>query len=396
MYNSSMKKLTTLLLTAALVITLTFTLAACGSAQTGQADEGQEAQAAAQAEAAAGAQADLQAEGAAGSKSDAQTGFSLWSEDAPAVAALTDYVERVTDENSDSFIPAERRIAVFDFDGTLFCEQFPAYVETLMFIERVQNDSSYKPDSEVRDFAVRLQGEIDAGNKWGDDTEKLQAEYGARAFAGMTVAEYCEYCKSFTNRPADCFANLKRKDAFYKPMLQVVDYLQANGFIVYIVSGTDRSMIRTMIDGVIDIPPSQVIGSDVLLEATNQKGEDGLEYVYDREKDEVVRSDRLIVKDVKMNKVSQMAQEICYQPVLAFGNSTGDYSMIEYSLDDNPYEAMGFFLLADDVEREYGNLEKSKAFRRDCKERGWVSISMADDFVTIYGDDVTITGKKDR
>ena len=329
--------------------------------------------------------------GKAGTKETAD--WSKWTKDAPPVTALTEYVERVTDEKSESFIPAQRRIAVFDFDGTLFCEQFPAYVEWLMFIDRALNDPDYEAEQEVKDFAHRIEEEIAAGNKWAEDSEKLHAMYSAQVYAGMTVKEFRDYCKNYMSQPAQCFDNLLRKDAFYQPMLQIIDYLQANDFIVYIVSGTDRDLIRSVIEGVIDIPPSQVIGMDSLMEATNQHGEDGLEYVYDRENDEVVRSEKLIIKNVKMNKVSQMAQEIYYQPVLAFGNSTGDTSMIEYTLDDNPYESMGFYLIADDTEREYGNLEKSQASLQTCEELGWVPVSMANDFLTIYGDDVTITGK---
>ena len=335
----------------------------------------------------------VSASACAGSDVKETADWSKWSEDAPAITALTEYVERVTDETSEAYIPARRRIAVFDFDGTLFCEQFPAYSEWLMFIDRVLNDPSYEAEQEVKDFAHRMEDEIAAGNKWAEDTEKLHSMYSGRVYAGMTVKEFRDYCRSFMSRPAQCFNNLLRKDAFYQPMLQIIDYLLANDFIVYIVSGTDRDFVRTVIEDVIDIPPSQVIGMDILMEATNQQGRDGLEYVYDRERDEVVRGEKLIIKNVKMNKVSQMAQEIYYQPVLAFGNSSGDASMIEYTLDDNPYEAMGFLLIADDVEREYGNIEKARAALKTCDEMGWMPISMADDFLTIYGEDVTITGK---
>jgi hypothetical protein len=90
-----------------------------------------------------------------------------------------------------------------------------------------------------------------------------------------------------------------------------------------------------------------------------------------------------------MNKVSVIQQEIGVQPVLSFGNSSGDNSMANFVIDDNPYSSKAFMLCCDDLERENGNTEKADKMRKCCEENGWTAISMKDDWKTIYGDSVT-------
>lgn len=321
-----------------------------------------------------------------------EAAFTKWTEGSAALETLETYVQDVTDEESQSFIPAEDRIAVFDMDGTLMCELFPAYFEWLMFVQRALEDPDYIAPDDVRQEAERVQAAIEAGNQFPEDMEKTEARMGAKAFAGMTTEEYSDYVRTFMDTEAEGFANLKRGDAFYQPMLEVITYLQQNDFLVYIVTGTDRFAIRTVIEGVIDIQPRQVIGMDVSLAATGQDGKDGLEYVYTAD-DKMERGDELLVKNVKMNKVSVMEQEIGQQPVLAFGNSSGDASMMTYTISNNPYKSHAFLVVNDDTEREYGNPEKSAKMKSAAEESGWTVISMKDDFQTIYGENVEKTQK---
>jgi hypothetical protein len=172
-------------------------------------------------------------------------------------------------------------------------------------------------------------------------------------------------------------------------MLQIVDYLQANGFTVYVVSGTDRFIVRGIIqDSPLKLPPRQIIGSDETIVTRNQGETDGLDYVFD-EDDELVLGGDFVVKNLKMNKVAVIAKEIGQQPVLSFGNSTGDSSMAEYVINNNPFRAMAFMLCCDDTERENGNVEKADKMYGLCEEYGWVPVSMKNDWTTIYGDGVT-------
>ena len=97
---------------------------------------------------------------------------------------------------------------------------------------------------------------------------------------------------------------------------------------------------------------------------------------------------KCIIKNLQMNKVPAIVREIGVQPVLAFGNSFSDASMLNYTLSRNPHKALGFMLLCDDTEREYGNLAKARKVREACGPNGWIPVSMKDDWTTIYGDGV--------
>ena len=314
--------------------------------------------------------------------------LSSWNDDAPAVNELTTYMADITDKNSENFIPVEDRIAVFDLDGTLYCEKQPIYAIWLTFVKRALNDPNYQAPDDVRAVAEAIAA-LDQNSSIPDTMEKDEAVAEAKAFAGMTLKEYRKFVKDFLKEDAAGFIGMKRADAYYKPMLEIIYYLKANDFTVYICSGTDRFWVRTAIEGVIDIPEEHVIGMDTTLVATNQGDNiDGLDYVYN-DKDKVVRGNRLIIKNVKMNKVCQLAQEIGRQPVLAFGNSSGDASMCNYVVKKNPYKSMAFMVIADDTKREYGNQEKAEKMIQTCKENGWNTISMKKDWKTIYGKGVS-------
>jgi hypothetical protein len=179
-------------------------------------------------------------------------------------------------------------------------------------------------------------------------------------------------------------------NAFYLPMLEILDMLQANGFKTYIVSGTDRLIVRGVVDGLsfMNIPANQIIGSDELLVSSNQGDTDGLDYVF-TDDDELILAGQFLIKNLKMNKVTVIAQEIGVQPVLAFGNSSGDASMARYTVTNNPYPSMAFMLCCDDTVRENGDEAKAEKMFKTCEENGWIPISMKNDWVTIYGEEVT-------
>ena len=315
--------------------------------------------------------------------------LSLWNENAPAKKALVSYIETVTDENSADYIPIENRIAVFDMDGTILCETDPYYFDHCLLVYRVLEDPDYKDKASTfeKDVANRLQAKFD-GDK---SVEVSMIEHGqavAMAFAGMTIDEFEAYVEDFKNQPAPGYNNMTRGEAFYKPMIQVIDYLQANDFTVYIVSGTDRLIVRGLINGSVDIPRNQLIGSDELLVATGQGDVDGMDYTF-TDQDKLVTGGQFIIKTLDMNKVTAIMTEIGIQPVLSFGNSTGDSAMAEFTTTNNKYKSLAFMLCCDDLERENGNTDKADKMRDLCKEFDWIPISMRDDWTTIYGEDVT-------
>ena len=316
--------------------------------------------------------------------------FSEWNPDAPALKALIEYVEDVTDEASPNYIPPVERIATFDMDGTLCAELYPTYLEYYMLERRIFCDPTYEPDEEMLEFGRMLRDHA-LDKSFPDGMDVLHGEHAARAYAGMTLTEFQDFVTQQLVRETDGFEGMVNANTFYLPMIEVVEYLQENEFKVYVVSGSDRFLCRTFIEGVLDIPYEQIIGMDVDIEATNEDGADGLKYVYTSE-DNIVRTDRLLIKNLKMNKVKAIVKEIGRQPVLSFGNSSGDVSMHNYTIFNNRYKSAAFMLIADDEERDYGNTEKVQPLKEKWEASGYHVISMKDDFRTIYGDDVVKIG----
>ncbi|MBQ3417034.1 MAG: haloacid dehalogenase-like hydrolase [Ruminococcus sp.] len=321
---------------------------------------------------------------------DAQTdALSLWTDTAPLKSELTEFMQAITDESSKDFIPAESRIAVFDMDGTLCCETDPGYFDHKLLYHRVMEDPNYKDQAsdEEKETAEIIKTYFETG-EYPEDLSIKHGKAVASAFKGMTLDEFDAYVKSYRDESMISYEGMTNGEAFYKPMLQVIEYLQNNDFTVYVISGTDRLITRGLCDGTIDVPMSQIIGSDESLVATNQGDTDGLEYTFSHD-DQVITGGEFIIKNLKMNKVSVIEKEIGAQPVLCFGNSSGDAAMANFTITNNPYRSGAYLLCCDDLERENGNLEKAEKMRKSCEENGWTAVSMKDDWTTIYGDGVT-------
>ncbi len=318
------------------------------------------------------------------------TALPSWTKTASAKKALVDYVIAATDPSEPTFIPEKDRIAVFDLDGTLFCETDPNYFDYTLLKYRVLEDPAYK--DKASDFEKEVAGKIKEQNETGASFSGLEVDHGkavASAFAGMTVDEFNAYIQEFKKQDMPSYDGMKRGDGFYKPMVEVVEYLQQNGFTVYIVSGTDRLIVRGIFDGnVLDIPNRQIIGSDETIVARGQGDTDGLNYFFEPD-DALILGGDFLIKNLKMNKVSVIMQEIGQQPVLSFGNSTGDASMAEFVTSHNPYRSLAFMLCCDDTRRENGDISKARKMYDLCEEFGWVSVSMKNDWATIYGEGVT-------
>jgi phosphoglycolate phosphatase-like HAD superfamily hydrolase len=311
-----------------------------------------------------------------------QESLSLWNDHAPAKDSLEAFVRATTDSTSPDFIPAERRIAVFDWDGTLFLETAPTYFDWMLFEHRVLDDSTYKP-SKKQLKAAREGREKKIFPGLSAERERMVAE----AYKGMTLSEFEAYVRAFMQEPQPGFTGLKRGEAYYKPMVEVIKYLTANGFTVYVSSGTERYTMRPVVVDGLGLPPKQIIGSDVVVVTSNQKGADGLAYTF-QNGDNLVLAGQSIIKNLQTNKVTTLASEIGYQPVLAFGNSGTDASLLNYAISNNKYRSMGFMLLCDDLEREYGNEAKAEKMRTASEKNGWIPVSMKNDWKTIYGDGV--------
>ena len=311
--------------------------------------------------------------------------FKYWSKDSVPKQKLIEYVSDVTNKRSKNFIPIEDRIAVFDVDGTIACETAPFCFDFMMFVYRALDDPNYTASAQDRANGEAVKAAIYA-KKMTNDVRRKHCASNASVFAGMTAEEFADYTRNYLKTPVEGFDNLKVGEAFYLPMIEVISYLKANDFKIYLVSGADRDYMRTSAE---IFPVDGMIGTDYKHVATNQGDIDGMDYILKPE-DKVVRGD-FVSKDINMNKVSNMAREIGKKPVLAFGNSTGDSSMINFSMRDNKYRTAAFFVICDDLEREFGNIDKANKCIKLADDNGWIKISMRDDFKTIYGDNVKLS-----
>ena len=289
-------------------------------------------------------------------------------------------MEKMSKEN----VSKEDRIAIFDFDGTLFQETDLVYNDWKIYYYRVYNDSNFNATKEQKEIADL----IDISGKEGIMSDDINTtETYMQLFENMTLEEYDKYVKDFVNKPAEGYENLKRGDAFYKPMLELIEYLQRNDFNVYISSGTERFQVRSVIEGHIKIPKSNVIGSDFGVITNNQGDIKGNEYDYQKN-DSLIFNGKFIGNNLKTNKIISTLKEIGKQPLLSFGNTEGDASIADYVINKNKYSSLSFMILCDDTERERGNKEKAEKMKNLCKEKGWIPISMKNDWKTIYGENV--------
>jgi len=317
------------------------------------------------------------------------TQLSLWVDGSASKKALTDYVETVTNKNGPDYIPQSDRIAVFDLDGTLYCESDPTWFDFMLFKYRIQEDPAYreKATEYEKQVADTVQSVIDTGLV----PDGFEVEMGnciARAFAGMKVSDFADYVRDFAERPSPGYDGMKIGEAFYLPMVQVIDYLQDNGFTVYVCSGSDRLVVRGLVEGGLILAARYVIGTEELISASNQGNRKGTDYVFSGE-DDLVLTGRIAMKNLKMTKVSMVAQQIGQCPVMSFGNSTGDVSITNYVMSNPQYKTAAFFVVCDDEIRESGTPEKAQKIRDLCAENNWIPISMKDDWLTVFGDGVT-------
>lgn len=309
-----------------------------------------------------------------------------WTEDSPAAQSITGYVAAVTDEGSAEYIPPEKRIAVFDVDGTLCGELFPTYFDNCLMLRRLLHDETCEALPEDREYAEAFEKALLAGEPE-PDYDKSSGQILAEAFKGFTVDEYRAYIREFMSEPAYGFDGMTYGEGFYKPMVSLVGYLSENGFRVFLCSGSERGMVREYTKDALGewVPPCNIIGTTFSLEAEQQGDTDGRKYTYAPD-DRVVYEGNMLIKNQKMNKVFAIINEIGEAPVLAFGNSSGDISMAQYTVQNG---GRAYMLLCDDTERDYGDTGTAEGFAAECEKLGFETVSMKNEFATIYGEGVT-------
>lgn len=359
------------------------------SSSTDAAQPGSDAQDAATSDEAASA-ASATASASAGDPANIAKAFPSWKADSAALAELVSYVQDVTTVGGASYIPPEERVATFDMDGTLLCEKAPVYVDYCLLLHRVFDDPSYQAPEEDRKVCEQIRADADQGIVDGELDEQKNAAL-VRAFEGMTPEDFRAYVEDFIDTAqAEGFEGMTYGESVYRPMAEVVDYLRANDFTVYIVSACEREVARAIGVSKLGIEPNHVIGTDYGTKATGQGDEAVNKYTFAHD-DELVFDGTKVLEVAKMNKVVYIEREIGRRPVLAFGNSSGDYAMLNYAVTNPDHQGKAFLVLCDDVEREYGDLERAEKQTGEAAEGGWTIFSMANDWATIYGEGVTRT-----
>ena len=300
--------------------------------------------------------------------------------DTPTKQAILDFVAAVTDEASPQYVPQAERIAVFDNDGTLWCEQ-PVPVQFFFGVDRVQTLAPQHPEWKDKEpFASLLKGDFNAVLAGGD---QALLELVMATHAGMTTVEFEQIVKDWLATAKHPKYNRPYTECVYQPMLELLAYLRANGFKNYIISAGGIEFMRAWSEQVYGIPPEQVVGSSIKTKFEIRDGQPVL-----------LRLPQLNFNGDKASKPVAINQHIGRRPVMAFGNSTGDQQMLEYTQGGSGERFM-LLILHDDAEREYAygparGLPDVKlgafppALDEQAKKDGWVVVSMKDDWTQIF------------
>jgi phosphoglycolate phosphatase-like HAD superfamily hydrolase len=289
--------------------------------------------------------------------------------------AITDFVSGVCREDSADFVPPSERIAVFDNDGTLWSEQ-PFYFQGLFVLERIRRMAAQHPGwRTTQPFQAVLEEDWQTLKGFGN---KGLLELVLVALGGTTTLEYEQITREWLDTTRHPRFGRLHTEMVFQPMLELLAFLRANGFKTFIVSGGGIEFIRTFSEEVYGIPPEQVVGSSVL--TRYEVLDDG---------PALVRLPELNFFDDMEGKPAGIQQHIGRRPIAAFGNSDGDFQMLEWiTARDGP--SFGLILHHDDAEREFAYDRHSAAGRLDralaeAPERGWTVVSMKNDWERVFG-----------
>jgi phosphoserine phosphatase len=294
--------------------------------------------------------------------------------DTASKKAIVSFVEKVTKPGAPDFVPPAERIATFDQDGTLWAEQ-PMYFQFFFALDRVKVLAPQHPEwKEKEPFASLLKGNVKGALTGG---ERAMLEIVMATHAGMTTEEFAQTVKDWIATARHPKTGRLYTEMVYQPMLELLAYLQVNGFKTFIVSGGGIEFMRPWTEKVYEIPPEQVIGSSI---KTRFEVRDG--------KPVLVRLPEINFIDDKEGKPVAINQHIGRRPIAAFGNSDGDLQMLQWTTAGN---GARFALLVHhtDAEREWAYDRTSSIGRLDkaldeAQAKGWIVVDMKNDWKTIF------------
>ena len=304
----------------------------------------------------------------------AADGLPSWN-DGAAKSAIVDFVQRVTKEGGPDFVAPAERIAVFDNDGTLWAEQ-PVYFQVAFALDQVKALAPKHPEwKTTQPFKAVLDGDMKTLAASGT---KGILQIVAVSHAGMTTDEFAKSVADWIATARHPKLQRPYTELVYQPMLELLDYLRANGFKTFIVSGGGVEFMRVFAERVYGIPPEQVIGSSGMVKL--ETGADGKPVLVKQAKVEFI--DDGPGKPVGINRF------IGRRPILAFGNSDGDQQMLEWTAAGSGPRFMGI-VHHTDAGREWAYDRASSVGKLDkaldeASQRGWTVVSMKDDWKTIF------------
>jgi phosphoglycolate phosphatase-like HAD superfamily hydrolase len=303
--------------------------------------------------------------------------------DRPAKQAIVAFVEKVKKEGGPDFVPPAERIATFDNDGTLWCEQ-PMYFQGMFAFDRIKALAPQHPEwKDTEPYKSVLTGDMKGLAASG---HKGIVEILAATHTGMTVDEFHEIVRDWMRTARHPKYNRPYNQCIYQPMRELLAYLRANGFKTFIVSGGGIEFMRPWVEEAYGIPPEQVVGSSGVVKFEMQ-GDKAL----------LMKEPKVEFVDDGPGKPVGINRFIGRRPIMAFGNSDGDLQMLKYTTArdsggaSSPRLRPRFALIVHhtDAEREYaydrdshiGKLDKALD---EAKTRGWTVVSMKDDWKTIF------------
>lgn len=290
--------------------------------------------------------------------------------DGPTKSAIVDFVGRATEQ-----VAPEERVAVFDNDGTLWCEK-PAYIQLDFLVRRLAEQAAADPVLAAKQpYTAAASGDLgwfgDAVTKHynGDDSAlKILAGGILSAYAGLSVEEHADRIKAFFAEAQHPTLTRPYTACGYQPMIELLRYLEANDFTNYIVSGGGRDFMRPVTASMYGVPPERVIGSSV-----------GLDFVDGQLKTTATPE---FLNDGPVKAV-RIWGRVGRRPIFAAGNSNGDIQMLEYTVGGTG-PSLGLLVRHDDAEREFDYTAGAEKVLGLAADRGWSVVSMRDDWTTVF------------
>ena len=301
-----------------------------------------------------------------------------WREGASKQAIL-DFVQRVTAEGGTDAVPPEERVAVFDNDGTLWCEKpMPIQLDFLLrrLVVMAEQDPTLRTRQPwqaayTRDYGWL--GEVITKHYHGDDRDLPVLAAGVlQAFAGVTVDDFEAQADRFLHDTQHPTLGRAYLACSYRPMVELLDYLEAGGFRNYIASGGGRDFMRPISQELYGVPRHRVIGSSVSL-AWNDDGHGGT----------IVHKPEADVLDDGPEKPVRIWSRVGRRPLLAAGNSNGDIPMLQFA-EQPGRPCLRLLVLHDDPDREFDYLVGAEQAFQLASTNGWTVVSMKDDWTAVF------------